>query len=971
MSSDQSLTPPSPDQPSSGLPSHAPRPSLSVYYNASRLRTDSWNRLKTAARHLAEATRSAAPKKEHRRLAAETLAALKPLEAYWAFPGQELVDDLAAMLEDKKHEDLAWLTARVVRSLTSHTYRARVMQAGTYALTAGISGRQDRPQHADEEDEVSAVGRPYFEVLVVDQLTQREEAELHAQLLAHRRPEDEFFYNVVVTPSFEDALIATMLNFHIQSVVIRYGFPFASSNHLSFVKRVLGEVDVQAFERLDDAQVGLLVGRTIQALRPTLDLFLVTDAPVEELAGNLERRFRRVFFRQEDYLELHQSILKGIRTRFRTPFFSALRSYAQKPTGVFHALPISRAKSISKSHWIRDMEQFYGTNVFMAETSATTAGLDSLLQPHGSLKEAQELAARAFGAKRSFFVTNGTSTANKIVLQSLTRPGDLVLVTRDCHMSHHYALMLAGALPVYMDPYPLTPYSIYGGVPLREIKRHLLDLRRQGKLARVRLLLLTNCTFDGIVYNPQRVMEEVLAIKPDMIFVWDEAWWAFAYFNPITRQRTAMEAARQVRELLRSPEYAATYATWRAGFEVRCAEEGDAAWLDERLLADPAARVRVYATQSTHKTLTSLRQGSMIHVHDQDFERTVQHAFHEAYLTHTSSSANYQILASLDVGRRQVELEGYELVQHATELALTLRERINSHPLISRYFRLLSPEDLVPAEFRPSGFQTYRDIKTSWSRLDRAWEEDEFCLEPTRLTLFVANLGVTGDTFKRRLIEQFDIQVNKTSRNTVLFMTHIGTTRGAVAYLIEVLMQVAAECEERAEDEGALSTALQITAVEDLTGRLPPLPNFSAFHEAFRPDPEAREGHLRLAFFEAAAEESVEHLKLDGSIERALAAGRQVVSAAYIIPYPPGFPLLVPGQILSQEILAFLKAQDVKEIHGYEPAWGLRVFREETLARIASQRVDPAPTSAGQPPQLALVSPPDPAHSPAPAPEAQ
>ena len=85
--------------------------------------------------------------------------------------------------------------------------------------------------------------------------------------------------------------------------------------------------------------------------------------------------------------------------------------------------------------------------------------------------------------------------------------------------------------------------------------------------------------------------------------------------------------------------------------------------------ADPArARVRVYATQSTHKTLTSLRQGSMIHVHDQDFAHKVEESFHEAYMTHTSTSPNYQILASLDLGRRQASLEGFELVAKQIEL---------------------------------------------------------------------------------------------------------------------------------------------------------------------------------------------------------------------------------------------------------------------------------------------------------------
>jgi arginine decarboxylase len=189
------------------------------------------------------------------------------------------------------------------------------------------------------------------------------------------------------------------------------------------------------------------------------------------------------------------------------------------------------------------MAEFYGPNVFLAETSSTTGGLDSLLQPHGPLKLAQEKMARAFGARHSYYVTNGTSTANKIVMQALVHPGDIVLVSHDCHKSHHYSLVLAGAYPVYMDAYPLTEYSIYGAVPLRDNKHHLLKLKRAGRLDKVRMVLLTNCTFDGIVYHPEKVMREVLAIKPDMIFVWDEAWFAFAHFTPTYRRRTAMEAA--------------------------------------------------------------------------------------------------------------------------------------------------------------------------------------------------------------------------------------------------------------------------------------------------------------------------------------------------------------------------------------------------------------------------------------------
>src|SRR5262249_16947732 len=129
--------------------------------------------------------------------------------------------------------------------------------------------------------------------------------------------------------------------------------------------------------------------------------------------------------------------------------------------------------------------------------------------------------------------------------------------------------------------------------------------------------------------------------------------------------------------------------------------------LERRLTPDPArARVRVYSTQSTHKTLTSLRQGSMIHVYDQDFPQKVQEPFHDAYMADTSTSANYQIVASLDLGRRQAALEGFELVQRQLEYAMRLRDAIDNHPLLSRYIHCLSTAELIPEQFRESGIAT-------------------------------------------------------------------------------------------------------------------------------------------------------------------------------------------------------------------------------------------------------------------------
>jgi arginine decarboxylase len=145
-----------------------------------------------------------------------------------------------------------------------------------------------------------------------------------------------------------------------------------------------------------------------------------------------------------------------------------------------------------------------------------------------------------------------------------------------------------------------------------------------------------------------------------------------------------MRAARTLIERLRLPEYRAQYDKFAD--EVGAIDAADdEVLLERRLLPDPArARVRVYSTQSTHKTLTSLRQGSMIHVTDQDFSQKAEENFHEAYMTHTSTSPNYQILASLDLGRRQAALEGFELVQKQIENAMRLRDAVDNHPLLSK-----------------------------------------------------------------------------------------------------------------------------------------------------------------------------------------------------------------------------------------------------------------------------------------------
>ncbi len=905
---------------------------LRAYNSLWQVRGDSWCRLEEAADRLTRPSSTGALKEKWASACQELLARLSTLEPYWAYPGSPQFARLQRLFAAGSHDKFAHTVGQINRALTTESYRSGdVENAGADDLDMFPSD----PRQLLEHQPATQRDRPYFEVLVVEKMTEDQERVLRSEVRKWRRPDDEFVYELVVVSSGDEALIAARLNVNLQAVVIRRRFSHQSTRDLSALSEF---VDTAVSDELADHQTpeerAQILAVSLGKLRPELDLYLMTEIDVEDIAGRLGQYFRRVFHAREGMLELHLSILQGVAARYRTPFFSALKQYSHRPTGVFHALPISQGKSIVNSHWIKDMVGFYGLDVFMAETSATCGGLDSLLEPTGPLREAQQLAGQTYGSRHTYFVTNGTSTANKIVTQALVAPGDIVLLDRNCHQSHHYGMMLAGANVVYLEAYPLNEYSMYGAVPLREIKSKLLALKRAGKLHRVKMMSLTNCTFDGIVYDVERVMEECLAIKPDLVFLWDEAWFAFARFHPVYRTRTAMASAQVLRERLQDPDYRRRYEEHLATeCDVAAAKLSDDELLDRRLIPDPArARVRVYATQSTHKTLTALRQGSMIHVFDQDFDQKVAEPFHEAYMAHTSTSPNYQILASLDLGRRQVALEGVELVQRQIENAMQLRDAIDNHPLLSKYMRCLRTSDLIPDHFRPSAIA--QPLRSGLRNMMAAWDQDEFVLDPSRITLFIGHTGYDGDTFKRQqLMDRYGIQINKTSRNSVLFMTNIGTTRSSVAFLVEVLVNIARELDQEISEMSLGEREHFERAVYRLTAMPLPLPDFSGFHPAFmdhsgsEPTPE---GDVRRGFYLSYDDTNCEYLTGE-QIDERLDAGVDVVSATFVTPYPPGFPVLVPGQVFSREILQFMRDLDTPEIHGYLPNFGYRVYTEKAI----------------------------------------
>ena len=903
-------------------------------FSPGEARCDRWQDLAHAAQTLVARAAAGSSTEETLTAIKDLLKPLSVLETFRAFPGEVMMSALKEALARDDYSGFSRIANRIAKAVITGSYRR---SANAWKL-----GEENEAENNDRllKDYFSTgdLTKPYFEVLIVsDDPTPEQVRQGRTELRQLRRPEDPFIYEAVTVPSFEEAVAAVVMNADVQSVIIKDNFRFKSQFDAPLLRSYLEQHLSQECGSLEPKDYGVALARAIGKIRPELDVYLIVDGAAEKVASRLEsKNIRRIFYGIEDLMEIHLAILEGINQRYETPYLDNLKKYARRPIGTFHALPVARGKSVFNSHWIRDFGHFYGANIFLAESSATTGGLDSLLEPTGNIKVAQDKAARAFGCQRLFFGTNGTSTSNKIAVQALVRPGDIVLVDRNCHKSHHYGLVLCGGQPLYVEAYPLTEYSMYGAVPLRTIKKALLDLKAEGRLDRVRMLLLTNCTFDGHIYNVQRFMEEVLAIKPDIVFLWDEAWYAYNRFSPFHRMRSAMGACDALRERYASEEYRAEYAAFQKKHGK--IDPKNPKMLDTHLLPDPdAVKLRVYATTSTHKSLSCFRQGSYIMVDDDCWEST-EATFKEAFFTHTSTSPNLQLIASLDVARRQAELEGYELVGRAIELSLILRREVNRHPVISKYFTIATNAQMVPAEYRASGFEDFHAEGVNWKTIYDAWASDEFVLDPTRITLLCGSAGFDGTAFKGLLASKFDIQLNKTSRNSVLLQTNINNTRSDIAYLVKVLADISRDLERKLSQDPDEKAAFD-ARVKSLITDVPDLPNFSRFHDVFREFPRGKtnEGDMRTAFFLAYDGENCTHVKLHGKEIDDMVRDGRAVSAKFVIPYPPGFPIMVPGQVITEDTIEFMRKLDVKEIHGYQAALGLELIKPEKLRSNAKK----------------------------------
>jgi arginine decarboxylase len=206
------------------------------------------------------------------------------------------------------------------------------------------------------------------------------------------------------------------------------------------------------------------------------------------------------------------------------------------------------------------------------------------------------------------------------------------------------------------------------------------------------------------------------------------------------------------------------------------------------------------------------------------------------------------------------------------------------------------------------------------------------------MTLVCGTAGFDGTQFKGMLASRYNIQLNKTSRNSVLLQSNINNTRSDVAHLIRVLVEISHDIDQRLTQGGPNVRKTFEERVKSLMTDVPDLPNFSSFHESFRKDAgkHTNEGDIRGGFYMAYDAAGCEYIRLtDPEIDRRLTSGPELVSANFVIPYPPGFPIMVPGQVITKETIDFMRKLDVKEIHGYDATEGLKLVRAEALAKRA------------------------------------
>ncbi|MDR0233527.1 MAG: arginine/lysine/ornithine decarboxylase [Zoogloeaceae bacterium] len=578
------------------------------------------------------------------------------------------------------------------------------------------------------------------------------------------------------------------------------------------------------------------------------------------------------------------------------PFFRALTHYAADGSYSWHCPGHSGGVAFLKSPVGQMFHQFFGENMLRADVCNAVEELGQLLDHTGPVAASEHNAARIFNCDHLYFVTNGTSTSNKIVWHSAVAPGDIVIVDRNCHKSVLHSIIMTGAIPVFLMP-TRNHYGIIGPIPkeefrwdniLKKIASHPFARNAKG---RPRVLTITQSTYDGILYNVEAIKAELDGKVENLHF--DEAWLPHAAFHDFYGDYHAIGADR-----------------------ARCKES------------------MIFATQSTHKLLAGLSQASQILVQDAEQLQLDRNVFNEAYLMHTSTSPQYSIIASCDVAAAMMEEPGGAvLVGESIAEALDFRRAMrkveqdwSENQDKQWWFKVWGPDDISNEGFeereawmlKPGDrWHGFGDLAEGFNMLD-----------PIKATIITPGLDVSGEFAERgipaaivtKYLAEHGVIVEKCGLYSFFIMFTIGITKGRWNTLVTALQQFKDDYDRnqplwkvlpefvakypRYERIGLRDLCKQIHSVykENDVARLTTEMYVSDIEPAMRPaDAFARMSHREI--------ERLPISDLEGH-----------VTAVLLTPYPPGIPLLIPGERFNHTIIRYLEfARDFNHAYpGFE-----------------------------------------------------
>jgi arginine/lysine/ornithine decarboxylase len=567
------------------------------------------------------------------------------------------------------------------------------------------------------------------------------------------------------------------------------------------------------------------------------------------------------------------------------PFFKALLDYAEDGSYSWHCPGHSGGVAFLKSPVGQMYHQFYGENMLRADVCNAVEELGQLLDHNGAIGESERNAARIFNADHCFFVTNGTSTSNKMVWHHTVAPDDVVVVDRNCHKSVLHAIIMTGAVPVFLKP-TRNHYGIIGPIPQSEFEPDAIQAKIKAnpllkgvnpKKAIPRVLTLTQSTYDGVLYNTETIKQMLDGYIPNLHF--DEAWLPHAAFHPFYGTYHAMGKKRQ------RPVHS-----------------------------------MVYSTQSIHKLLAGISQASHVLVQDSQKNKLDRHLFNEAYLMHTSTSPQYSIIASCDVAAAMMEPpSGTALVEESIAEALDFRRamrKVDEEYGKDWWFKVWGPDVLVDDGIgRADNWIIKGSGKTSkWHGFGKL--ADGFnMLDPIKATIVTPGLDLDGKfdnagipaSIVTKFLAEHGVIVEKTGLYSFFIMFTIGITKGRWNSLLTALQQFKDDYDRNQPMWRILPEFCQKHSkyermgLRDLCQHVHTL---YAKYDIARLTTEMYLSDLTPAMkpsdaYGQIARRNTERVPVD------LLEGR--ITTSLLTPYPPGIPLLVPGEVFNKKIVDYLK----------------------------------------------------------------